>query len=324
MSGAAVAGARRAVGALDRFWYAPAPAARLAAVRLAVGTFAVCYLSVRFPSFTSVGRLSRQFAPVGPLAWMEAPLPSALLVPLTLLTLVLGLAFTAGVRYRLCAPLFALALLALTTYRSSFGMKFHTENLLVWHVLLLAVSPAADAASVDAAHGGAAPRPEHGRYGWALRAMAAVTAVTYVLAGLAKLRLGGDGWFGGEILQAQIAYDNLRKIELGSLHSPLGVLLVPELALLALLAWLTLAVELGAPLALLGRRAAALWSLGCFGFHLSVLATMAIAFAYPLSGVPYLVYFRAERLLGARPFCWMVRGFERIAGSLGSRAPARD
>ena len=38
----------------------------------------------------------------------------------------------------------------MTTYRSSFGMIFHTENLWVVHVALLATAPAADAWSIDA------------------------------------------------------------------------------------------------------------------------------------------------------------------------------
>ena len=66
-----------------------------------------------------------------------------------------GVAFMLGYRYRWCAPVFAIALLWITSYRSSFGMKFHTENLLVLHILLLAFAPAADACSLDARRGAA-------------------------------------------------------------------------------------------------------------------------------------------------------------------------
>jgi hypothetical protein len=295
--------------AVDRWAYAAAPAARLAAVRLFVGAFAFAYLCVRFPSFTSVTRFSTaEFAPVGPLFFLETPVPSFALPLLVFAAIVLSLAFMLGVRYRITAPAFALVLLFITTYRSSFGMKFHTENLLVWHVLLLALSPAADALSVDA-RGRSAPEA-HGRYGFPLRTLGALTAATYVLAGVAKLRLGGDAWLSGEILQVQIAYDNLRKIELGSFHSPVGVALVPHAGLFTLLAWLTLGVELGAPAALAGGRTALVWSVLAWGFHASVLALMMIAFAYPLSAVPYLAFFRVERLLEARPFRFVVRRFE--------------
>jgi hypothetical protein len=312
----------RALRALDHFFYPIAPPERLAALRLVVGAFSCCFLAVRFTSFTSLGRMGRELLPVGPLFWMREPLPQVVLSALTLLTLLLSVGFLLGFRYRVVGPAFALLLLFLTTYRSSFGMKFHTENLLLLQVLVLSVSPAADAASLDAR--GKARRAAHGRYGWGPRAAGILMVVTYVLAGIAKIRLGGDGWLSGEILQAQIAYDNLRKIELGSIHSPLGVALVPHVGALAVLAWLTLGVELGAPLALGGGRTALLWSVFSWGFHFAVLATMAIAFAYPLSGVPYLAFFRAERLLQTRPFRWMVRRLEKSPGSLVPRAPARD
>jgi hypothetical protein len=312
----------RPLRALDRFFYPVAPPERVAALRLVVGAFSCCFLAVRFTSFTSLGRMARELAPVGPLFWMREPLSQAVLTALTLLLLLLSVGFFLGFRYRVVGPAFALLLLFLTTYRSSFGMKFHTENLWLLQVAVLALSPAADAVSLDAR--GKAPRAPHGRYGWGPRAAATLMAVTYVLAGIAKLRLGGDGWLRGEILQGQIAYDNLRKIELGSIHSPLGVALVPHVGLLAVLAWLTLGVELGAPLSLKGGRTALVWSVFSWGFHFAVLATMAIAFAYPLSGVPYLAFFRAERLLETRPFRWMVRRFEKSPGSLVPRTPARD
>jgi hypothetical protein len=312
----------RPLRALDRFFYPVAPPERVAALRLVVGAFSCCFLAVRFTSFTSLGRMARELAPVGPLFWMREPLSPAVLTAVAALTLLLSVGFLLGVRYRVVGPAFALLLLFLTTYRSSFGMKFHTENLLLLQVAVLALSPAADAVSLDAR--GKARRAPHGRYGWGPRAAGMLMAVTYVLAGVAKIRLGGDGWLSGEILQAQIAYDNLRKIELGSIHSPLGVALVPHVGLLAVLAWLTLGVELGAPLALRGGRTALVWSVFSWGFHFAVLATMAIAFAYPLSGVPYLAFFRAERLLETRPFRWMVRRLEKSPGSLVARTPARD
>jgi hypothetical protein len=292
--------------ALDRALYPEAPAERLAVLRIMVGAFAALYLLVRFPSFVSVARLARHdFAPVGPLFWLEEPLSRGSLTALTALAVAAGFAFALGFRYRVSGPLFAVLFGFLTTYRCSFGMKFHTENLVFLQVLVLSVAPAADALSLDAR--GRTPPGAHGRYGWAPRAAALLTVVTYVLAGVAKLRLGGADWLGGEVLQGQIAYDNLRKIELGSWHSPLGVLLVPFTGLFAVLAWLTMAVELGAPVALLGGRPALVWSLLAWGFHVSVLALMMIAFAYPLSTVPYWAFFRVERVLDTSLVRRMIR-----------------
>ncbi|HEY6078636.1 MAG TPA: hypothetical protein VIW29_07525, partial [Polyangiaceae bacterium] len=279
-------------------WREPAPARRLALLRVLVGGFAVLYLLARFRDFTNMSALATwQFSPVGAAQLLHEPLPQPAVVAGVVGALLLGAAFTLGLRYRLVAPLFALLLLWVTSYRSSWGMLFHTDNLLLLHVLLLAAAPAADAY----AWGGRSEVPAsadavHARYGWAIQALCLLTVVTYLVAGVAKLKLAGLGWLDGEQLRAQIAYDNLRKIELGRGPSSFGVWLVRHPALFPALAVLTLVVELGAPLALLHRRLALVWALAAWGFHVGVVVSMNIKFPYPLAWVPYLAFFRVERL----------------------------
>jgi hypothetical protein len=311
--------------AIDRRYYVVAPAERLAALRILVGGFAVVLLLVSAPKFWALASFSAaELAPVGPLFWLEAPLAPGVVYGAFVACVLGGIAFTLGVGYGVVAPIFAALLLLLTTYRSSFGMKFHTENLLVLHVLLLAAAPAADAwrwRGGDAARATAAPAP-HGRYGWALCAMSVVTVITYVLAGIAKIRNGGWEWVHGDLLRAQIAYDNVRKIELGSLHSPLGAAVVRVAWLFPILGWLTMAVELLAPVALLGRRWASGWALLAWGFHAGVLAVMMIGFPYPLTFIAYASLFRAERLGDVRPVRRLVSWL--FGGSRSSAASARS
>jgi hypothetical protein len=203
-------------------------------------------------------------------------------------------AFTFGVRYRVTAPAFATVLTLLCAYRHSWEMIFHTDNAMVLHVVALACAPAADTWSVDARD---KPVPADDRaYGWAWRACALVLVATYVVAGIAKLRASGLAWAGGSFLREQIATDNLRKIELGDLHSPLGAYLVQFDWLFPPIAALTLAVEIAAPLALLGPRVARIWVATVWGFHAGVLALMMIVFPYPLFGVAFVGFFRVERL----------------------------
>jgi hypothetical protein len=286
---------RRTLVALDRAWYTPAPAERLAVVRLLVGAFALVYLLVRAPSFLDVARLpTSHFAPVGPVTFLEAPLPFAASATLLAAALPLGLAFTVGAGFRVTGPLFALLVLWLASYRSSWGMLFHTENLLCLHLLLLGAAPASDALSVDARHA-TRERAPHGRYGWALRAMSAVTVVAYFLAGLAKLKISGFAWAHGDVLRVHIAYDNLRKLELGSVHSPLGGWLVQAAWLFPPLALASLALELGGPLALFHRGVARVWCAGLWLFHVGVVLLMAIAFPYPLALVPFASFFETEK-----------------------------
>jgi len=59
---------------------------------------------------------------------------------------------------------------------------------------------------------------------------------------------------------------------------------------------LTILVELGAPVALLGRHWAAWWSASAWLFPVGIVALMWISFAYPLSLIAFAPFFRVERL----------------------------
>jgi len=296
---------------LDGFVYPIAPAERLAILRGFVGIYALVYLLVRGLSLTSVVRFGAdEFEPVGVVTLLAGPLQGGLVYASWLLAVLSGAAFVLGYRYRYSAPVFAAAFLWITSYRSSWGMLFHTENLTALHLLALSLAPAADVLSLDARRAALARRTTDsgpsGRYGWAVQAVSMITVATYVLAGVAKLKLAGHAWVDGELLRTQVAYDNLRKIELGSLHSPLGAWLVQYPGPFRALSWASLVLELGAPLAFWHVRIGRLWAVGVWGFHFGVVALMAIAFPYPLSFIAYLSLFPLERLtprllrLGAR------------------------
>lgn len=282
-------------------WYVPAPAARLALLRIAVGCFATYYLLTRLRPLSNVATLNDwEFAPVGLVWFLDQPLPATVVLGSAVVAIALAAAFALGFHYRFVAPAFALLLLWITSYRNSWGMLYHTDNLLVFHTLLLALAPAADTLSLDARRWRQRGRPiatdgEHGRYGWAIRALCVLTVTAYLIAGVAKLKLAGLAWSGGEQLRAQVAFDNLRKVMLGREASDFGVWLVRHPALFAPLAVSTLALELGAPFALAHRRVALAWTLGAWAFHIGVEVTMHITFAYPLSFVPFLPFFRVER-----------------------------
>lgn len=268
-------------------------------LRILVGCFALSYVAIRAGSFVSVAEFApERFAPVGLASLLAAPLPAWLVQSCVALALATGLCFTLGCLFEVTGLLFGALLLWVTTYRSSWGMVFHTENLLTLHVLLLALAPAADVLSLDARRRGAPPPTPHISYGWAVRTLSLVTVIAYVLAGVAKLKLAGGPWLEGELLRTQIAYDNLRKIELGTWVSPLGPWLVRQKYVFPPLAVLTMLVELGAPLALVHRRIGWGWVLAAWGFHVGVLLLMSIGFAYQLTGVAYLSFFPIERALG--------------------------
>jgi len=303
-------------------WYAPpTPLARLRLLRLVVGAYALSYLLARASHLNAVVDYpANGFRPVGVVRLLEHPLPAAWVYGAYAAAVLAGAAFTAGVAYRYCAPAFAALLLWVMTYRHSFGMIFHTDNLLVLHVPLLAFARAGRANRASRAAELAAPETPRS---WVPRAMCLVTVAAYVVAGAAKVTHTGWSWAGGEALREQIAYDALRKIELGSTYSPLGPWLLAERWLFAPISAFALATELLAPLALVGVRAAAVWCGCAWLFHVGVVALMAIAFPYPLSGCAFAAFFPLERVLSLLERRFRPRAASAAAGPPEVAPPAR-
>ena len=295
----------RPLSRAEAWLLAPAPAARLAMLRVLVGAYATVWALARLPAHVAhTGQPAERWQPVGVLAPLGAPPPDAVVVGAALTAPVLALLVALGWRHRVVTPAAAVVVLGLATLDSSWGQVFHTENLMVLHLGILALAPAAaDALAVGrrADGAGAAPAPD-ARYGWPLRLAALVVVLTYLVTGLAKVRMGGLDWVDGDTLRHIVAHDNLRKALLGDAHSPVGPALVAHAWLFAPLAVATLVVELGAWVALLGGRWRTAWVVTAWIFHAGVLALMAIVFAYPLSGVAFAPFFRLERLRpSARP-----------------------
>ncbi|MBS2015739.1 MAG: hypothetical protein JST00_22825 [Deltaproteobacteria bacterium] len=248
----------------------------LALVRALVGAFATVYLLVRLPYFADLGGLPpTQLAPVGVARLLSSPLPPAATWALALLAVGSGAAFTAGRWLRVSAPLFFASFLWVTTYRSSWGKILHSENLVAIHLGILAIGVLLSRDDDDDSARGT------------LRTLSAVTVATYVVAGVAKLRSGGGAWLSGEALGDWLVFDALRKAELGSFRSPLAAFVASRPPIVQALAIVTLVVELGAPLALVGPRASRAWCAAAWLFHLGILATMAIGFFYPISAVAF-------------------------------------
>ena len=280
---------------IDAWFLAPVPAERLTWLRFGVGVYAFIYLVTRAGHLNAPAAYpAASFAPVGIVSGLEQPLAAGWVYATYALSVLLAAPFALGIAHRVLAPVFALLLLWVLTYRHSFGMIFHTDNLLVLHVLCLSLSSAAGA-RVRAPWRAAPNLESELRSGWVIRLCSLLTVASYVIAGIAKLRSTGLEWALGDVLREHIAYDAIRKIELGSIHSPIGPWLLPHGWLFPPLAAFSLITELSAPLALLGERVARVWCLGAWLFHLGVLALMAIAFPYALSGCVFLCFFPLER-----------------------------
>lgn len=297
----------------DRFWFRPAPAARLAVVRVLVGLFVLQYLGQRIEMLTGLGYTEAPlFEPAGVAAILSKPISPEMWQLVLWSTLALNLTFISGWKFRLTGPLFAALLLALLSYRNSWSMIYHNDDVLVLHVLILGLLPSADTWSLDAffrqrrqaiavKRSAAATFPEGDDawiYGWGLQLLCVVVVVTYFLAGVAKVAgpLGWT-WFNGEALRSQLAADSLRKELLGYGASPLVFALYHHVWLFTFLGAGSLALELGAPLALSHRRAGQLWCLSVLAMHWGIYLTMGISFTYYLYGIIYAPFFAVELLV---------------------------
>jgi hypothetical protein len=301
---------RGVIGRVDGWLLEPAPAERLAVLRVLVGLFATLYLAIRQRAFLSLAAApAGRFEPVGVLVPLDGPWPDVALAALFLAAVVLGVAFTVGAWFRVSGPAFAVLLLLLTTYRSSWGQLLWIEDLLVVDVLVVGLSRSADALSLDArrrSRRGHDPRPgDDPAYGWPVRLAALVTVVSYLLAAVAKLRTSGLDWMFSDSLRNHVAYSNVRLDLFSGASSPVGRWLVAFGWLFPPLAVATVVLELAAPVALVGGRWRDVWVVAMWLVHVGVAALMFVVFPFPLFLVAFAPFYRLEaipvRLQGIRP-----------------------
>lgn len=309
MSGAVT---RRFGGLVDRFVEARAPAERLAAFRIITGVFAVGYLLLRLPVFVDLAsRSDVAFESVGVLTPLSATVPGWTVGCVIAIALASGSAYVVGWRARATTPVFALAMLLLTTYRGSFGQLLHFENLIVLHLVVMSCAPASDVWSLDARRVTTGVRPlllrrgdrdqggepdESVEYGWPLALAGLIVVVSYVITGVAKLRYGGLDWVFGDTLRNHIAYSAARLDLLGASPSPFARSVVGVEWILPPMAAATVVLELGAPVAFLRHRVRDVWVVGIWTMHVAIFAFMLVGFPYPLFGVAFAPFYRIERL----------------------------
>lgn len=282
---------------------AVAPPERLAMLRILTGVFAMAYLLARLPVFLQLGDRRSGFDGVGLAMLLDRPVEGSVVDAVVVATLLSGVGFVVGWRFRVNGLLFALGMLALGSYRGSWGQLLHFENLMVLYLLIIAWAPSADAWSLDARRREDRPDDpgESVSYGFPIALATLVLVTTYVIAGLAKLRYGGLDWVFGDTLRNHVAYAAARLDLLGGSPSPLAGWAVRLDGIWPFVAAATIVIELAAPVALLGGRVRTVWVLAAWLMHLGILMFMLIGFPFPLFLVAFAPLYRVERLWTERP-----------------------
>ncbi len=235
------------------------------------GVVIAVYLLARAPALTSfIGT----WQPVGVLFWSDGPFSPVMVWVLWSAALLGSLGLLQPLRVlRFFTPIGAVAALILFTHRSSGGQILWFDILPALHLLALAA---------------AGVRFDPLRAGWAMRLAALTTVATYVLAGIAKLRSGGVAWIADGALERQISFSARRFDALGGSPSPIAEWFLDLRGASIPLAVGVLAIELGAPLALLGRRSALVWSIAAWVMHVVIATTLFVVFHWPLFGVAFV------------------------------------
>lgn len=268
---------------------------RPAVLRVATGVYSAIHNIRRRPMFRALhAQDASQFTPVGVVKVLNKPLPPRVANGIFDAAQVVNIAATLGVGHRVTGPLNAALQLWTISYRNSWTMLLHSDNMLTMHQMVLGATRSADALSVDSLLREGTLFPQHldRSYGAIPTAMNIATVVVYFISGVAKVRGPlGLSWAKGDVLRGQIAVDGMRKDLFGSAKPEAGTALYQQKELFTLLAAVSLAVELGAPLSLVNRRLGQLFALGAWGMHTGIRVVMGIKFKYNVSGVSYLPYF---------------------------------
>src|SRR5690625_6438345 len=143
------------------------------------------------------------------------------------------------------------------SYRSSWCMSFPNDSTALWHQVILGTCRSADALSVDAlVRDKSLSPPRFDRaYGGIPTAMNLATCAVYFISGIAKIRSPqGWAWARGGTLRDQIAADAVRKEVFGATPPKAAAELYQASGFFTLAGIATLAIELGAPIALVNRR----------------------------------------------------------------------
>jgi hypothetical protein len=252
---------------LHDHWFAPAPLADLALVRIVFVTMELVLLLVHNAGACKGCNLDYQrwltVAPAGtyhpipvlkllllPLGWGARP-EFQLLEAVWLLAVATGVTSLIGMFSRPSLLLFAAATTLLTAHAYSYGEFHHPEAALTIGLWVLAVSPAGARWSVDhlryrRSRNGRGPEGEEDGAAavspdarWPLRLMQWVLVLVYLSGAYNKLRYGGIEWLNGYTLAFYVGADALHG------GSSLGLWLAQHVRLLQLLSIGAVLFELG-------------------------------------------------------------------------------
>ena len=267
-----------------RFWFEPAPPVDLAVARILFFALMLAVYARRdFSAFAEVSRVFWQ--PVWLFRVLHLPPPAHGLVSAVQVLWKISLVLSCvGFATRFATATAALLGTYLIGLNGSFGWIDHADPILVFSLVIFALSRCGDACSLDVAWRGGrrlGPSPEwSGEYRWPGRMILLAMACVFFAAGVSKLRHAGIAWVGSGALSTYLirGSDPLgRSVSLPL--SGLGLELARRPALSRACAAATLLLELLFPLALVSRGARRVIVPASFAVLVAIQALMGPDFA---------------------------------------------
>jgi hypothetical protein len=133
---------------LHDLWFEPAPAERLAVLRILVGAFSVWYFGIlEADIFERISRTDpKLWAPVGIV--FGDPISPDLFKWIFEATILATVCFTIGLWHRVTGPVAAIMITWMYCFQDSWSMIFHSMNLVALHTIILGFTRSADALSM--------------------------------------------------------------------------------------------------------------------------------------------------------------------------------
>jgi len=298
--------------AWNRFWFAPGFAVDVATPRILLCGFLLFRSRGLDVSHVGTPFFDELWRPISFFSLLAGAVPSAEL--LDQLTNVWRLALAFGCIGLLTRPSMVLVFLLglyVIGWGQNFGKVMHSHHVALLCTGILAFARCGDAWSVDALlrrrRGGDLPPETSSEYTWPVRAAWLVMTLMFFAAGVAKLRHAGLEWIFSDSFSRLLVLKHYEKqADLGSW----GLRIAQIGWLCQTLAFVSVAIELGAPLALVSRRLRMLIVPSLLGMQIGIAALMGV---HPRSpNFACYAFFVPWHALGAR--------VSRALGRAGARA----
>ncbi len=284
-----------------RIFFPAMPVRRLALLRIAIATFGVVDMWFRWGHVSRYSGVDDEFA--HPVILMELlgnrhSFPPGVMTAIHVAGVVALLGAALGLLTRASLAVGTVCYtLWFAVYHSHFAVE-HGQVAIAVGLAVLTLAPSGDAYAVDRRIRPQPPDPDRddAAAGWAIRMIQITVVTAYFVAGVTKLRVTGFSWPSSGALQEVLIEKD----------TPVGLWFARHEPIVVMMGWLTLVLEVAAPLVWVNRTLRNLVLAATAAFHVGTIVLLNIDF-YGLM-LCYLAFFDLEVGVDRARAWWERRG----------------